>query len=145
MVNILIFNALLVVVALLALWRGGLPERIAAAALVLAALATRIAYSPVLSQFQGVEYGVFGVDVALVVTLGLLALRANRLWPMCLTSLHLASVLVHVGRLIEDDMAAWAYAFMLKIWAYPMLAVLLVGVERHRRRLARVGVDEPWS
>ncbi len=141
----LLFCALQVVVACYAIWRGGGPERRAALMQVVAFLATMASYSISNYRFIELETGVFAIDVALLIALYWLALRSNRVWPMAMTALQLSSIFVHVARLADGGMSAWAYAFLLKIWGYAMVLLLGVAVVRHRRRLHKSGVDKAWS
>ncbi|KQU55839.1 hypothetical protein ASG67_06925 [Sphingomonas sp. Leaf339] len=143
--NVVLFILLQVVISCYAGWRGGKPERFVAIAMFAAALATLIAYAPLSKRFVGVETGVLAVDVSLFVGLTVIALNANRYWPMAMASLQLASLIVHFGKLLDLTMGGWAYAFFLKLWAYPMLLTLVVATMRHRHRLGIHGVDQPWT
>jgi hypothetical protein len=143
--NVILFNLLLLGACGFAWWRGGKPERIAAAALVVAAAATFAAYTPYPRRFFAVEYGVFAVDLILLAALVGIALNANRYWPLGLAALHLAATISHFGKMVDISMGGWGYAFLLKLWAYPMLLTLVIGTIRHRRRVSRYGVDSSWS
>ncbi|RYD27661.1 MAG: hypothetical protein EOP89_04265 [Lysobacteraceae bacterium] len=143
--NVILFNALLLAACGFAWLRGGRPEQIAATTLVVAAAATFAAYTPYPPRFFAVEYGVFGVDLLLLATLVAIALNANRYWPLGLAALHLAATIAHFGKMVDLAMGGWGYAFLLKLWAYPMLLTLVVGTIRHRRRISQFGVDRSWS
>lgn len=141
----LLFCAMQALVAFYAVWKGGSPERRAAMMQVAAAVATMVSYTISNYRFLEFETGVFAIDVALLIALYWLALRSNRVWPMAMTALQLSSIFVHVARLADGGMSAWAYAFLLKIWGYAMVLLLGVAVVRHRRRLHKSGVDKAWS
>lgn len=141
----LLFFVMQVLVAFYAIWKGGAPERSAALMQVVAFLATVASYSISEYRFLKLESGAFAVDVALLIALYGLALRSNRLWPMMMTALQLSTIFVHVARLADGGMSAWAYAFLLKIWGYAMMLLLGVAVFRHRQRLQKSGVDRAWS
>lgn len=143
--NVILFNALLVAACGFAWLRGGRPEQIAATALIVAAAATFAAYTPYPRRFFAVEYGVLGVDLILLAALIVIALNANRYWPLGLAALHLAATIAHFGKMVDVSMGGWGYAFLLKLWAYPMVLTLIVGTIRHRQRVNRYGVDDPWS
>lgn len=143
--NVYLFNGLQLAVSGYAWWRGGHPERLVAVMLLAAAGATVLAYSPFQRRFVSVEYGVLAVDLVLLVTLCAIALYANRYWPLGIASLHLAAMIAHLGKLLEYSMSGWGYAFLLKLWAYPMLLTLVLGTMRHRQRVNRYGVDRSWS
>ena len=143
--NVILFNVALLGAAVIACRWGGKPEKLVAITLLAAAIATLAAYSPYPRTFVSVEYGVVLVDLLLLVALGAIALNANRYWPLCITSLHLASTIVHVGKMVDITMNGWAYALLLKFWAYPMVVTLVVATIRHRKRLDLYGIDRPWS
>jgi len=143
--NVILFALLQIGVSAYAAWRGGTPERFVATAMFAAAFATLVTYAPLSRRFVGAEYGVLAVDLALFAGLTAIALHANRYWPMAVASMQLASLIVHLGKLVDLSMGGWAYAFLLKLWAYPMLLTLLAATMRHRRRLIRYGADRPWT
>jgi hypothetical protein len=143
--NVALFALLQLAASGYAVWRGGKPERFVAIAMFAAAFATLIAYAPLSRRFAGAEVGVLLVDIALFAGLTGIALNANRYWPMAVASLQLASLIVHLGKLLDLTMGGWAYALLLKLWSYPMLLTLVVATMRHRRRLSRHGVDRPWT
>ena len=69
-----------------ALWRGGWPERLAGAAMILAWFATGVFYDS--DQRFGPQVAVFLVDLALMAVLLFIALRSNRWWPMWACGFH---------------------------------------------------------
>jgi hypothetical protein len=143
--NVLVFNALLLVACGYAAWGGGGPERWCAGSLVLAAAATRL--SDVLStpDYVAVPLDIAAVDLLLLAALTTIALRANRYWPLCLTSLHLSTILVHGARLLDPLMTPGMYQLVLRAFAYATVIVIAVGTLRHRRRLGRLGADSAWA
>lgn len=143
--NPLLFTGLQVAIAAYAIWKGGSPERRAAIMQVCAYLASFASYRLADAHFYHLEAGFFLIDLALLAGLYWLALRSNRLWPMLMAALQLSSILVHVARVVDVGMSAWAYAFLLKIWGYPMVLLLGAAVYRHRRRVSKFGIDRAWS
>ncbi|HYJ29169.1 MAG TPA: hypothetical protein VEW25_02360, partial [Allosphingosinicella sp.] len=126
-----------------AFWSGGPPERIGAAIFLVGSVLTYLAGSAV--RWSSVEVGIFAVDVAGLVAFALLALRAERFWPLWLTVMQAVATAGHVVKLVEPDVLRWGYAFALAIWSYPMLALIVAGTWCHRRRLKRYGADISWS
>ena len=80
----------------------------------------------------------------LIVALIVVALKADRLWPMALAALHLDATAVHILKLFDSEVIQVTYAVMIVMWSYPMLLILAIGTLRHRRRLARFGEDRAW-
>lgn len=128
-----------------AMLRGGAPERIGATILAVGSILTVVAVSAPAIRFGTVEIGIFLVDVAALVGFLILALRAERWWPLWVTALQAIGITAHAVKLVNPEVIRWAYAFALAFWSYPMLFLLVFGTWNHQRRLARFGVDKSWS
>jgi len=87
----------------------------------------------------------FVVDVALLIALCIIALRANRWWPVPVAGCQLVAVLVHAAKLIDAGMIPNGYAFLVTIWSWPMVALLAVGTWTYRRRTARGIIVPDWK
>ena len=139
------FLALLVACTLYALWGGGAPERIGATVYALSVAATfLIVPRPHQQTWLNLEVGAFIVDVAVFLAFIPIALRANRFWPLWVTSLLGIGVLGHVAKLMVPDTFWRAYAFVLAFWSYPILALIALGTFLHRRRLRLHNADRSW-
>jgi hypothetical protein len=139
------FYALLLAVCLYAFAVGGSPERLGAGAYALACVASHFLFSVPAIKFRSVETGVFFVDVLVFVAFAVLAVRANRFWPIWVSALLGLGVLAHLARWAGPDTIPWAYQLVLSIWSYPILAIIAIGAFNHRRRRARLGTDKSWS
>jgi hypothetical protein len=144
-VNTLVFYAILATCCVYVGRRGGAPEWIGASIIVVGSLLTLVTLSSAATIYRSVEIGVFVVDVAALVSFLVLALRAERLWPLCVVALQLIGTAGHAVKLVDPQILPWAYAFALRFWGYPMIALLVLGTWNHQRRLARFGVDRSWS
>ena len=145
MVNTLVFYALLAGCCIYVARRGDAPEWIGASIIVVGSLLTLIALSSAATIYRSVEVGVLVVDVAALVAFLVLALRAERLWPLCVVALQLIGTAGHAVKLVDSQILPLAYAFALRFWGYPMMMLLVVGTWNHQRRLAKFGVDKSWS
>jgi hypothetical protein len=123
--------------------RGGAPERIAAAAILIAALATRWA-DTLVAPYDSVVTGVLLTDLALLAVLLWLALASTRFWPMLMTSMHACGLLGHLSKPLGPDIIAHAYYAAVAFWGFPIVILLAVATWRHRARLARYGIDYAW-
>ena len=141
----LIFLALLIGCCGYALLRGGAPERMGAIIFAAGSALTLAALSAPPIRYNNVEVGVFVVDAATFVAFTILALRAERFWPLWVAGLLGVGLVAHLAKLLSDAVIPWAYAVVLSVWSYPILVVLVIGTIRHRRRLARNGVDRSWT
>lgn len=140
----LIFLIILGVTCGYALWRGGGPERVGSLMLLIAALATGYFYAASSTSFQTVEVGVLMVDHLLLAGLVILMSRADRLWPIAMTGLHLVNVAAHWVRIDDPGLLSAVYAIILQSWAYPMQLLLALATFLHRRRIRRFGADNSW-
>lgn len=145
MVNTLVYFAILFGCCVYTALRGSLPERIGAAILTLGSILTFVTLSSAATIYRSLEVGVFLVDVATLLAFLALALRADRLWPLCITAFQLVGTAGHAVKLVDPHVLPYAYAFALRFWSYPMMLMLLVGTWNHQRRLTRFGVDKSWS
>jgi len=142
----LLFLALLVLCTLYALWAGGAPERIGASIYALSVAATfLIVAKPHQQTWLNLEVGAFAIDAATFAIFVVIALRADRFWPLWVSALLGVAVLGHLARMVMPDTFWRAYAFVLSFWSYPILALMALGTFLHRRRLARKGADRSWA
>lgn len=150
MVNTLVYLGLLFGCCLYATARGGSPERAAAAVLTAGSLLTYAvltyaALSSTAALYRSLEREIFLIDVATLLGLLVVALRADRLWPLCIAALQAVGTAGHAVKLADPEILPYAYAFALRFWGYPMILLIVFGTWNHQRRLARFGVDKSWS
>ena len=139
------FLVLLVGSTAYALAWGGAPERIAASVYALSCVVTFVALAASPARWQSVEVGVFILDVLTFAIFCVLAMRAHRFWPIWVSGLPGLGVFGHLARWAGPDLFWWAYAVIMSIWSYPILAIIALGTWHHQRRLARFDVDPSWS
>jgi hypothetical protein len=128
-----------------AILRGGRPERLMGATLLIAVAASIVAQklSPV--DFEGTNVPLLLIDLAFLLVSVIVALQANRIWPIWFAACIALLQLAHAMRALDPDLWPIAYAAMISILSYPPLLILAVGTWRHRRRVARHGSDADWS
>lgn len=144
MERVFLFFALQLGVSLYALARGGGPERIVGLALLIATVLGVALHQPFVVRFVTVDYGLLGVDLALLAVLVAVALNADRFWPLWVVALHALSTGAHFVRGIDHGIEPVAYAILLASWSYPIILLLAVGTLRHSERRKR-GHDLDWS
>lgn len=143
--HVILFNTALFLIAAFALWKGGVPERIAAVAFLAAAAATRLAQRGASGMFHNLELDVLIIDLVLLAVLLALALRADRIWPIWMIGIHGLTVGVHAAKAYDPGIVPWIYGLAVGKLAYPMLLLLMVATIRHRRRLTLYGTDPSWK
>lgn len=125
--------------------RGGAPERIGAAVILVGSALTTAGMSGPSSRYAALESGALLVDGAALLAFLFLSLRAERFWPLCVTALQIVGTAGHAVKLVDTEVLRTAYAFAMAIWSYPMWFLVVLGTWNHQRRLARNGVDKSWS
>lgn len=128
-----------------ALWQGGAPERTGATIMVASFIPSAATVSSPVVSFEFLETGVLTIDVLCLAAVVALAIRAERFWPLWVAALQLLTVAAHGVKLVEPDMLRRAYAFLIVVWSYPMIAIIIAGTARHAARLRNFGSDASWS
>lgn len=141
----LVFVGLLIATSLYAFVRGGAPERIGAASFATACILTVVVASLPAARFRSVELGMLLVDISVFLVFVILALKANRFWPIWVSALLGIGVAGHLARLLSPDVIPWAYQLALTIWSYPILLLVCLGTYAHQKRLAKTGADPSWT
>ena len=145
MFKIGLFAFALLATALLAIYRGQKPERIAAAMMSVAFVVSALLPETTSSRFDRLYLELFKVDAGLFVGLLLLALVANRYWPMWLAALQLLTLGVHLVKVYDPTILPIVYARVSGEIGYPMLVLLVIGIGRAHRRLKINGAERDWS
>jgi hypothetical protein len=139
------FVTLLALTTLYALWAGGGPERVGTAVYALSVVVTHLALLMRSQHWLNLEIGVFIVDAVTFVIFTLIALRAERFWPIWVSALLGIALLGHLARFVMPDTYWRAYAMVLAMWSYPILALMALGTFLHQRRLSLHGADRSWT
>lgn len=117
--------ALMLLVCGWALWRGEKPERLAAAAMVVAWIGTSFVLD---RRFKDVQWATLGVDVALLAVLVGLSLAYRRRWLLAASGFHLLGVATHGALIIDPHVQAAPYIVALGVWSCATVACLAVGM-----------------
>jgi hypothetical protein len=141
----ILYNLLLLTCVPYALVRGGAPERWCAGIALAATILSILALSRSAVIYQNAEVETLVVDLFALVAFFIVAVFADRFWPLVVAGLQADAVVIHICKLVQPDILPLGYAVGLSIWSYPILILLAVGTVRHRRRLAARGFDLAWS
>ena len=126
-------------------WKGGAPERCAAALLLLGLIGSAsVGVIHIQGAFHSIPVRLAMVDGTLAAALMLLAVRANRVWLIPLAACQVAAVLGHVAKLAAPDMVPLGYAFLVSIWGWPMTGLLVFGTWCQDKRAKAGHLDRPW-
>lgn len=145
MTLVVIFNLILGASCIFATVRGGAPERLTALFFGAAGIATFLIPAEYWTGFRSIDLPLLAIDIALLVSLVVLSACADRFWPIWLAAVQLVIVLVHVAKAYNPAIVPLIYFVASSRLAYVMIFILVVATVRHRRRMARFGIDASWS
>lgn len=131
----------------LAAWRwGGGPERALAAILVWFRVADW-AYHGLFQQsleLADIDFAHALIDVVACAAAFAVALYANRIYPLWFAAVQLLAVFAHLAREMAVDILPVVYAIMFMAPSYLQIAILVLGLWLHRRRVRRHGPYRSW-
>jgi hypothetical protein len=113
--------------------KGRRPERLAAATVMAAFVATHFA-TPV--EIEGWRAGVAAVDASAFVLLLVLSTRFDRWWLIGAAAVQLVTVMTHVVGLVEPDLLLRTNVLIRWIMGVALLGLTTVGPFEARRLLA---------
>lgn len=108
-----------------AAWRGRGPERIAAAAMLLAWIASALSHDA--TQLFGPQGTIMVIDLALFLVLLTIALRSDRWWPMWACAFHGLSLVLAMAMLADPRVWSRAGFIASGVFSYLTMLSLFVG------------------
>lgn len=136
-----VFSALLLSAIVYALVRGGTDERLAVATLLLGSISTAAIYFFWGRDFTALQYPMLANEAAVFVALFVIALRSKRFWPMPVASFQLVAFLSLLTPFFGRTIVSHGLGVAQGIWAYPQLALIVVGTIRRVRHRAETNSD----
>ncbi|USI74641.1 hypothetical protein [Sphingomonas morindae] len=131
----ILYVATVIAVCGYTLWAGGWPERAGLAIVVAASLASFVAAEFRATAWYSVMPITFLIDLATCATFFVLMVRSDRFWPIWSFGFCVAMVMAHLTRMLRTVLPAWSYYHTTGLWAYPVMASILLGaLSRQRRR-----------
>ncbi|WEK47230.1 MAG: hypothetical protein P0Y56_02805 [Candidatus Andeanibacterium colombiense] len=128
-----------------AFFRGAAPERRTAITILIWFLADPV-YHRIFGppQFVALDYGHAVLDGMELTALLLIALRANRLWPLWAAGAQFAAMSGHFAMAVHSAGVTSAYWAVTQLPIFPQLFALVLGTVAHERRLRRIGPYRDW-
>lgn len=129
----------------LALRRGGGPERIVAvifASSLVLEVSRHLLIGPI--SFRVFDPTLFVIETCALVGLVIIALRANRWWPLCVSAFQVLVVFTHLAKLFGLNGIAGVYWAMTTFPYYVQYLILLAGIYSHSRRVSTLGRYPDW-
>ncbi len=140
-------SMVLLLLVILALWRGAAPERWIAAIFVGMFVVDRIYHLvfPVDVMLAQINLGHFVIDLAAAAAMVTLALQANRVYPIIMGALQLAATISHLVIALNPSVVRVAYAILAIAPSYLQIVVFAVGLWCHIRRARQYGQYPSWQ
>ncbi|MXO91831.1 hypothetical protein [Pontixanthobacter aquaemixtae] len=86
----------------------------------------------------------FAIDIFALFSLGIIALRANRNYPLWLTGFQIVATVAHLAKALMQQISPTAYAVMYIAPSYFLIIILGLGIWFHHRRVKRFGMYRSW-
>lgn len=115
----------MVAVCAFAFLKGDEPERVAAGAFVLAWFASLLAQDD--GNLNQVQWGVFAIDVVMLMVLGALSWKSRRVWPVWATACQLLVVTSHIMSVVDVRPAIANFIWVINLAGYGVLVALAIG------------------
>ncbi len=77
-------------------------------------------------SFSAFSFGYLALDAVLAVILCLIAVRYPSWVAVCVAAFQINGTLAHLVKFMAAPTIPFSYAFLLKVWAWPMVGVLLI-------------------
>lgn len=95
-------------------------------------------------QVAEVDFSLAGSDLVAAIVWTLIALNANRNYPLWIAGLQVLALSAHFARVLTDIITPIAYAIMVAAPGWLQLFVLAAGLTRHVRRKKAFGPYRDW-
>jgi hypothetical protein len=98
----------------------------------------------VLPRYHSFDPYRFAIDACAWLGFLLVALRAQRFWPLWVSAFQTTSLVAHVAKLLDISIHPVAYLTMQVGSSYPLLIILAIATYLHQKRLCENGSDPSW-
>ena len=115
----------MIAMCVFAFLKGGDPERIGAGTYLLGWFASVLVQGDM--GGDGVPYGMFAIDVAILVVFVGLTWRSRRTWPVWATGLQLLTVMSHILMIIDTRLPIASLYTVMNLVSYLIIICIAVG------------------
>jgi hypothetical protein len=129
------YYGILLLTVLAAYWRGKNSEKLGALIAAIGSIASTGFSHPTIWGDFAIPF--FFIDFAVLISFWWLALCSTRFWPYWVTGWQLVGSLVHIQRLMFDDILEKPYGLLSMYIAYPILIVILISSLTTEKRVFR--------
>lgn len=142
--SISVFYAALITGLLVALWKGGQPEKFGVLVLVAITVIQLSASALFPPRFDDVDPVALLTDTIALIGFGWIAIHARRVWPIWAAAFQLLSVASHFARYVQLGIEPMVYSILKSGPTGLAIILLIVGTLLHRRRVLKYGKDPSW-
>ena len=143
---VIVVATVAVTIALFSAIQGGHPERWASVIIVGGIVLDLIIQATIGHRsFEHFDISRLSIDLVQFTALLIIALRANRNYPLGLAAAQLLAIVGNLAALFHRDGWNEAYWAMTQMPLFLQLALLAGGTLAHRLRLAKIGEYNCWS
>lgn len=135
-IPVFVYPLTVLVICVIAIWRGGRYERVATVGLLVAWLTTVAAYR---IPHLPTEPIVAAADICLLGLLIWVAMRSPAWWPLLAAGFHLLAILTHAAKDLDRQLGTWVYISAQILWGYMVALTIGFGSWRHRRFAQSIG------
>lgn len=123
--NVVVEGSIYVAGCSFAIWKGGRPERIVSAAMLLE-FVLGLSFKWI-QALESPRYLSLLFDVGVLGAVLYVAFTTNLRWPLLASALQILSVLCFVARLVDSSIRSWAYVTVAIALGFGVLATVIYG------------------
>lgn len=123
---------------------GANPERWLGTALFAMLVLTHVYASVRSRNLVDIDLVTLTIELALATVLIVIALKANRMYPLWIAGLQIIALMAHFARGSVEEISPLAYLVMFVAPSYFQIAILACGVWLHHRRVQLHGNYRSW-
>ncbi|ABC64123.1 hypothetical protein [Erythrobacter litoralis] len=142
----MVLNVVTLLLFLIAIWKGRGPE-LACASTLMAMIVLDRGYHAVLGpspSYQAIDPWHLMLDTAGLFVFLIIALKANRFYPMVMAAAQLVAFTAHIVRMMVEPVSSLSYYLLYSMPFWFQLFVLAFGLGRHASRVTRIGSYRDW-
>jgi hypothetical protein len=126
--------------------KAAAPERILSGLLCAMVVTDRLyhAISPVAIVWRNTDLVHMGIDAAMLACTCVVALHANRVYPLWIGGAQIIAMSGHVYRLMLTQIHEFAYDMMVMMPSYVQLVAMALGLAFHMSRRRKLGTYPSW-
>lgn len=134
--SVAIYYIILLITVAVALKCGGPFERWAAYTALIASVLTSVV-NPV-PTWTHIEINIFVIDVLVLLSFWLIALKTHSFWPYWITGWQLIAIFGHIQKLMFSEILARPYSLLSVYISYPILLLIIYasGASSRKREVA---------